>query len=90
MPLRQRGDWELRRLDSWDGTISLRLDIAGQTFVRHLDPHDPIDRQDLQIAGSFWDHADRAARMGYQDAMVTERCMAVERLFPESSELLPA
>jgi hypothetical protein len=62
---------------------------SGETFRRRIDFEDDQDYADMRVAKQFWDHAERVEAVS-QEAALVERCLAVERLFPESRELLPA
>lgn len=63
---------------------------SGATFTRRIDfEDDDQDYADVRIAKQFWDHAERVEAISPEAALV-DRCLAAERLFPESRELLPA
>jgi len=62
---------------------------TGETFKRRIDFEDDQDYQDMRIAKGFWDHAERIRSVSEEAALV-DQCLAIERLFPESRELLPA
>jgi hypothetical protein len=62
---------------------------SGETFKRRIDFEDDQDYADMRVAKQFWDHAERVEAVSPEAALV-DRCLAVERLFPESRELLPA
>jgi hypothetical protein len=62
---------------------------TGETFKRRIDFEDEKDYADMKVAANFWDHAERVEAVSREAALV-DRCLAVERIFPESRELLPA
>lgn len=78
--------------------VAVTLD-DGTRHKRTLHPYDDRDYQDLRIADLFWRHAEIVAALVPGDdftheqraaAVLTDRCLAVERLFPHLRDRLPA
>lgn len=87
--------WDLQQWeDPEQGDLCFRLRLQGQTFTRRVHFNDMDALNDLQIASMYWRNSERAATSGLPHeqrsrAVLTEQCLALERIFPEATDLLP-
>lgn len=44
---------------------------------------------ELRVAGNFWRHGDLMDELGYAVSAMTDRCLALEWLFPDLADRLP-
>lgn len=62
-------------------TARIGFDLHTRAFQSRSD--------EIRIAGNFWRHADLMDELGYAVAALTDRSLALERLFPDLADRLP-
>jgi hypothetical protein len=78
----------------WDDTLMVRVVLNGMKYRRAVDWRDEKQARDLRVASDYAAHAhmltERLPASGMrQRAIVTDWCLAIERLFPDLRDALP-